>query len=174
MDAGKFAARVGAGGEEVCLQECALRADVVLRSAVPEDAAACAAILNGWIDATEWVPRVHGPDDVARYYRDHVLATCEVTVAERSGAIAGFLALGADGFVSALYLAPEARGRGIGAALVAVAKARCPGGLTLWTFVANGPARRFYARQGFAEVRRTDGDNEERLPDVLLAWRGPG
>jgi GNAT superfamily N-acetyltransferase len=148
-----------------------VRADLVLRRAGPEDAAACAAILNDWIDATDWMPRVHPPDDVVLYYRDHVLATNEVMVAERGGAVAGFLALGAGGFVSALYLAPEARGRGVGAALVGAAKARCPGGLTLWTFVANEPARRFYARQGFVEVRRTDGDNEERLPDVLLAWR---
>ena len=41
----------------------------------------------------------------------------------------------------------------------------------LWTFVANAPARRFYAREGFVEVRRTGGENEEGLPDVLLKWR---
>jgi GNAT superfamily N-acetyltransferase len=171
MDARGFVANLRAvrHGEEAW---CLVRPDVVLRPAGPDDAAACAAILNGWIDATDWMPRVHPHDDVAEYYRDRVLATCEVTVAEWGGAVAGFLALNANGFVSALYLAPEARGRGVGEALVSAAKRRCPAGLTLWSFLANGPARRFYARQGFVEVRRTDGDNEERLPDVLLAWRG--
>lgn len=33
--------------------------------------------------------------------------------------------------------------------------------------------RRFIAEHGFAEVELTDGaDNEEREPDVLLAWKG--
>jgi hypothetical protein len=43
----------------------------------------------------------------------------------------------------------------------------------LWTFVANAGARRFYAREGFVEARRTEGENEEGLPDVLLTWRAP-
>jgi GNAT superfamily N-acetyltransferase len=73
--------------------------------------------------------------------------------------------------VGGLYLAPEARGRGVGRALVAAAKARRPEGLTLWTFVANEGARRFYAREGFVEVGRTEGENEEGLADVLLAWK---
>jgi GNAT superfamily N-acetyltransferase len=149
-----------------------LTPDVVLRPADLEDAEACAAIVNDWIDSTEWLPRVHPHDDVVDYYRDHVLATSDVIVAERSGRVAGYLSLSGECFVSALYLAREARGQGIGAALVGEAKIRCPAGLTLWTFQANGPARRFYARQGFVEVRRTDGENEEGLPDVLLAWVG--
>ena len=143
-----------------------------LRPARPGDAAACAAIFNAWVDATAWMPRVHDADDVVRHYREHVLAHCAVTVAERGGAVAGFLAVAGDGHVDALYLAPEARGQGVGAALLAEARARHPGGLTLWAFVANAGARRFYAREGFVEVRRTDGDNEEGLADVLLAWAG--
>jgi putative acetyltransferase len=38
--------------------------------------------------------------------------------------------------------------------------------LSLWTFQANERAR----REGFAEVRMTEGDNKEGLPDVLLEW----
>jgi GNAT superfamily N-acetyltransferase len=133
---------------------------------------ACAAILIDWIDATTWMPRVHAADDVDRHYREHVYTWCEVTVAERAGAVCGFLALGPHGRVHSLYLDAGARGRGLGAALVAAAKAARPEGLNLWTFLANEPARRFYARQGFVEVRRTDGDNEEGLPDILLAWAG--
>jgi GNAT superfamily N-acetyltransferase len=144
--------------------------EVTLRPARPEDAAACAAIFNGWVDATEWMPRVHEADDAVRHYREHVFAHDAVTVAERGGEIVGFLAL-AEGHVDALYLAEAARGQGVGAALVRAAKAASPGGLTLWTFVANEGARRFYAREGFVELRRTAGENEEGLPDVLLGWR---
>jgi GNAT superfamily N-acetyltransferase len=147
-----------------------MRLGVTLRPAGPEDAAGCAAVFNAWVDATEWMPRVHDADDVVRHYREHVFAHDAATVAERGGEVVGFLAL-ADGQVDQLYLAEGARGQGVGAALVRAAKAASPGGLTLWTFVANEAARRFYAREGFVEVRRTEGENEEGLPDVLLAWR---
>ena len=147
-----------------------MRADVALRPARPEEAAACAAIFNAWVDATAWMPRVHDADDVVRHYREHVFAHDAVTVAERRGKVVGFLAL-ADGQVDALYLDEGARGQGVGAALVGAAKAASPDGLTLWTFVANEGARRFYRREGFVELRRTEGENEEGLPDVLLGWR---
>jgi GNAT superfamily N-acetyltransferase len=136
--------------------------DVVLRPARPGDAGTCAAIFDAWVDATDWMPRVHPPGDVARHFREFVLPRRAVTVAERGGRVVGFLALG-EGHVDGLYLGPEARRQGIGAALV---------GLTLWTFVANAPARRFYAAQGFVELRRSAGDNEEGIPDVLMAWTG--
>ena len=142
-----------------------------LRPAVPEDAAACAAVFNEWVDATEWMPRVHPADDVERHYREHVLEVCAVTVAEAGRAGGGVPGARPEGMVGGLYLAPEARGRGVGARLVAAAKARRPEGLTLWTFVANEGARRFYAREGFVEAGRTGGENEEGLPDVLLAWK---
>ena len=152
------------------MKGCGMSAEVTLRPARPEDAAACAAIFNAWVDATEWMPRVHDADDVVRHYRAHVLAHDAVTVAEQGGKVVGFLAL-ADGHVDALYLAAGARRRGVGAALLRAAKAASPGGLTLWTFVANAGARRFYRREGFLELGRTEGENEEGLPDVLLAWR---
>ena len=140
-----------------------------LRPARPEDAAACAAIFNDWVDATDWMPRVHPPDDVERHYREHVLAGLRGDGGGgRRARWRGFSRSTARGSSAGLYLAPEARGRGVGAALVEAAKARRPEGLTLWTFVANAGARRFYAREGFVEVGRTEGENEEGLPDVLL------
>ena len=87
----------------------------MLRPARPEDAAACAAIFNAWVDATDWMPRVHPPDDVERHYREHVFAACAVTVAERGGAVVGLSRARRRGaWSTALYLAPEARGRGVG------------------------------------------------------------
>jgi hypothetical protein len=62
----------------------------------------------------------------------------------------------------------------VGAALLDRAKAQRSGGLTLWTFVANEGARRFYARQGFVEIGRSEGENEEGLPDLLFRWRETG
>ena len=65
-----------------------------------------------------------------------------------------------------------ARRQGHGRALLDHAKARADR-LSLWTFEANREALAFYAAQGFAETARTDGDNEEGLPDVRLEWRRP-
>ena len=43
--------------------------------------------------------------------------------------------------------------------------------LRLWVFQKNTAALAFYRARGFREVERTDGSrNEEREPDVLLAW----
>ena len=39
-------------------------------------------------------------------------------------------------------------------------------------FESNVGARRLYARRGLVEVERTDGaGNEEKAPDVRMAWR---
>jgi len=143
---------------------------VEIRTGVGGDAAACAAIYDAWVGATEWMPRMHATEDVARHYREHVFATCDVLVAEREGAVAGFLGMDGEGFVSALFVAEAARGRGAGAALLDAAKALRPEGLTLFTFEANAGARRFYARHGFVETGGTAGENDEELPDVMLVW----
>ena len=85
----------------------------------------------------------------------------------------GFLARDGE-MIHALYLRPKARRRGFGKALLDQAKAETPR-LTLWAFQANAQARRFYAREGFAEVEETDGaGNDEKLPDVRLTWERPG
>lgn len=139
---------------------------VTIRPGRPEDAAPCAAILNGWIDATPWMPRCHSADDVARHYRESVFIERDVWVA--GDPVAGFLALDADAHcITALYVARP--GEGIGRALLEQAKTEYPI-LELWTFVANQGARLFYARNGFREVRRTMGENEEGLPDILFRW----
>ncbi len=143
-------------------------AGLVLRAARPEDAAGCAAILNDWIDATDWMPRVHPPQDVVRHYRETVLPQQQVTVAD-DGGVSGFIAVDPPGFVTALYVAAAAQRRGLGRLLLGQAKAGATR-LTLWTFQANFSARAFYAAAGFAETRRTDGDNEEGLADILLEW----
>jgi len=140
-----------------------------LRHATPADIPVCAALLQGWLDAQEWMPRLHDLPETAGWMRARLFPENEVIVAGQPPA--GFLALSPEGVVVQLVVAPAARGRGLGHALIAHAKARHPGGLTLWCFEANTLARAFYARQGFREVARTDGaGNEEGLPDILLRW----
>lgn len=144
---------------------------IELRRAISSDMPLCAGILNRWIDETTWMPRVHDHADVVRHYCETVFAEREVTVADIDGAVAGFVAISQDQYVTALYVDGPNRRHGLGARLLAQAKEACPAGLHLWTFVANQDARQFYDRHAFLEVRRTQGDNEEGLPDILLAWQ---
>ena len=129
----------------------------------------CAAILNAWIDATDWMPRIHAPASVEWFVRDVVFAMRRVWVAEDGDGTRGFLALDIENTITALYVADSARGHGIGRMLLDCAK-REDHALELWVFQSNANARRFYEREGFHEVRRTDGDNEEGVPDVLMRW----
>ncbi len=73
----------------------------------------------------------------------------------------------------ALRRVPELAGQGVGSALLDVVKSLRPRGFCLWVFESNTPASSFYARRGCVELERTDGSgNEERSPDLKLAWPG--
>ena len=142
-----------------------------IRSARTQDMVRCAAILNEWIDETEWMPRIHSHEDVARHYRTEVIAARKVFVVEAGNQIAGMMAIASDHLVSALYVDRKFRGQGVGRLLLDRAKRECGSDVRLWTFQQNVAAQKFYAKQGFVEINRTDGDNEEGLPDLLLEWR---
>ena len=138
--------------------------------AKPTHAPACAAILDAWIDENGWMPRLHTREAIETHVRDVVFAMRRAWVALENDTPIGFLALDIEGCITALYVAAPARGRGVGHTLLDAAKAE-ERALTLWAFEPNVGARRFYEREGFVEVRQTDGDNEEGVPDVLMGWK---
>ncbi len=138
---------------------------MTLRPAQPDDAAACAAILQEWIEETPWFPRLHPPAADVRFIAAKIAAN-QVTVA--GARPRGFLAL-EETYISCLYIARPYRGAGLGAAFLDYAKSQTSE-LRLWTFQANTRAQAFYLREGFVEGQRTEGDNEEKLPDVEFVW----
>jgi len=73
-------------------------------------------------------------------------------VAERGGAVIGFMTLRADGYIDLAYVAPGHMGQGIAKQLYVsiVAKAL---GLTRLMSEASYPARRFLERQGWTLIR---------------------
>jgi GNAT superfamily N-acetyltransferase len=147
--------------------------DPVLRRAVDADAFAAADVWLRSFDAA--LPTVNRPrtdGEVRQYFRNVVIPKRETWIADTGGRVVGVMVLGDGSLLSQLYLDPPWRGRGLGDRFVALAKARRPEGLELWTFQVNEPARRFYERHGFVPVERTNGQtNEEREPDIRYVWR---
>jgi ribosomal protein S18 acetylase RimI-like enzyme len=143
-----------------------------VRRAVPADAPAVAETFTAAFAGLTYLPKLHTADEDRAYF-GRVVAEHEVWVAEQDGRILGFAAL-SDDVLEHIYVHPDLQGRGIGSALLDLAKERRPGGFGLWVFQQNTGARRFYERHGLRLVRETDGSgNDERTPDAMYEWRPP-
>ena len=155
-------------------------AEVAIRVASRHESDACVDVYRAAWRGMAFVPQdLHTADEDRRWMRD-VFRHQLVLVAEAAGdaddpggsaKIVGLLSM-SDGTVHNLYIRPGYQNRGIGHQLLEQAKICSGGELRLWVFEPNAGAIRFYERHGFSTVRKTDGrDNEERVPDRLMAWR---
>ena len=147
--------------------------ELLLRPAGPEDTAWVAAVFfeSRQGAAPAMPPSVHNAEEVTGHQEARI-ALGGIWVAEHDGVVVGFLDL-EPGWLHSLYVRPAAAGRGIGTALLDLAKALAPEGFALWVFESNEPARRFYRRHGLLELERTDGSaNEEGCPALRMAWPG--
>ena len=143
---------------------------VSLRRLGLEDMVQVAVVMRQSFDERlPWLAGIHTPGEDRRFFQNHVYGSCEIWGAD-DDEIVGFIAF-REGWLDQLYALPAHQKRGVGTALLGVAKAASPK-LQLWTFQKNLSARRFYEKHGFVAVQETDGrDNEEREPDVLYQWR---
>ena len=142
----------------------------MLRRATRADGPAIALLFRRSFGTLTFVPTLHTPEEDREHFTS-MAAEREVWVWEEDGRILGFAALHGDQ-VPALYVEPDARGRGIGSALFEHLTERRPDGFRFWVFQRNERARRFYERHGAVVIELTDGSgNEEREPDALYEWR---
>jgi chorismate mutase/GNAT superfamily N-acetyltransferase len=118
-------------------------------------------------------PAVHTPEEDRGWFAarldddDH-----EAWVAEDDGGLVGY-ALATQTWLDHLFVEPGRQSAGVGSALLDAVKGLRPAGFCLWVFETNVRARAFYARHGLVELERTDGSgNEEKAPDVRMAWPG--
>jgi GNAT superfamily N-acetyltransferase len=128
-----------------------------LRPATADDAEAIASIWHaGWADGHLG----HVPDGLVAHRRpEHFARLAEVriadtTVAATDRAVIGFVTVVGDE-VEEVYVAPEARGSGVAAALLAHAESTAAGQADVaWLAVVagNARARRFYERQGWHDA----------------------
>ncbi len=145
---------------------------IQLRRATASDAKAVADVFLASFHATYDFPLAHSDEEVRGWVRDRLVPTMETWVASDGDRVVGMMTI-TPGHLEQLYVAPDRLGEGIGRQLVELAKERSPAGLDLWTFQVNDRARRFYERNGFEAVEQTDGDNQERQPDVRYEWSAP-
>lgn len=120
------------------------------------------------------VPMAHPDEAVREWIRRDLIPAGRTTVAIVDNRVVGFIAVSMDadgGWIDQLYVHPTWVGRGIGTALLDLARRQLSTPLRLYTFQVNRRARRFYERRGFRPVAFGDGSsNEEKCPDVLYEW----
>ncbi|MGI8645161.1 MAG: GNAT family N-acetyltransferase [Nocardioides sp.] len=146
--------------------------DVTLRRALAGDTDQLASV---HLDARRHAPMppgVHSEEEVRVWLAGRLRSDDEVWVAELDGTVAAYARM-TETWLDDLYVAPSSAGQGIGSALLDLVKSLRPGGFSLWVFESNTPARAFYEHRGLVALERTDGPgNEEREPDIKMAWPG--
>jgi L-amino acid N-acyltransferase YncA len=156
----------------------------VIRPAEARDAEAVAAIWNPVIrdSAITFNAIEKDPDDLVRLFIEKRTLGHAFLVAEEAGALLGFASYGqfragvgyARSFEHTIILAPGARGRGLGRALIGAIEdhARAAGGHGLIAGVSgeNEAGIAFHKAMGFAEVARVPevGWKFERWMDLVL------
>ncbi len=158
------------------------RGDVALPAGVERleletDPSALEPLVRMWmrtkLDTAPWgdlpTERGYSFEDNLGYFRDAIAPRCRVTLLREGGVPIAFLAQ--DGReIDLLFVAPEHQGRGLGRALLELARAHSPEGLELFALQANERACRFYEAQGFRVVARGTSPAPESAPDVRYAW----
>ena len=115
---------------------------------------------------------LHTPEEDRWFFRERMFTSCELWGSFDAEHLVGIIAC-REGWIDQLYVLPSSQGRGIGTALLQIARERWQA-LSLWTFQRNTNARRFYEMHEFVVVEETDGSgNEEKEPDVLYTWSAP-
>ena len=146
--------------------------EVTLRPAREDDADEVAAVHLAARRHAPMPPPVHTDDEVRHWLASRLGGEDEVWVAEADGAVVAYARL-TPTWLDDLYVTPDHAREGIGSALLDLAMSLRPDGFCLWVFECNTPARAFYSRHGLVTLERTDGDgNEEKSPDLRLAWPG--
>ena len=125
-----------------------------------------------WRRGVEGVVEVVDPDPsiegLRHWVESEVLLAHRFRVATVSNEVVGVMASNSES-VCALYIRPDHQHKGIGSAMLELAKKDSAGSLWLFTFAKNLQARSFYAKHGFLEVA-FGFESHFQLDDVKLSW----
>jgi chorismate mutase len=150
-------------------------ASLRLRPAEPGESDALAALYGEARRASHpaMPPALHTAEEDRQWFAARLRdGEHDAWVAEDDGVLLGYALVTAT-WLDHLFVDPARQSGGVGSALLDVVKGLRPDGFCLWVFESNMRARAFYHRHGLVELERTDGSgNEERAPDVKMAWPG--
>jgi putative acetyltransferase len=104
-------------------------------------------------------------------WRNELVAETAIIVAERAGALAGFVTIDTSGYLDQLVVAPDHWGTELADRLVNEAKRLSPGGVTLLVNTDNIRAIRFYERNGFVHAGEDVNPTSGR-PVLKMEWKG--
>ncbi|MDP3967291.1 MAG: GNAT family N-acetyltransferase [Nocardioides sp.] len=152
-------------------------ADLVLRPAVPEEVAALVEVQLLARRAAAMPAPLRGPGALRDRWKERLSSSDEVWVAELQGEVVGCLLL-TETWLDDLYVLPSTSGRGVGSALLDLAKSLRPRGFGLYVLEGNDRALGFYLGRGLVVVAHhpdgggADAREEGGHPDVELTWEG--
>ncbi|QUS41395.1 GNAT family N-acetyltransferase [Tardiphaga alba] len=101
-------------------------------------------------------------------WRTELVPVARIVVAERDGAMAGFVTIDGTGYLDQLVVGPTHWGSNTARLLMDEAKRLSPGGVTLKVNADNARAIRFYERNGFVKTDE-EMNSSGRAVDVM-AW----
>ena len=129
-------------------------------------------LTNVWrdsVEATHHFLSLEAIDRLEPLVRDKHIPSLRIHVAERNGCILGYIGMDRD-HVAMLYVADEARSKGVGSRLLEWAKDQTPR-LTLDVNEQNPRAAVFYVKRGFRPVGRSENDAQgQPHPLLQLFW----
>lgn len=141
------------------------RAKVALRPFLPADAPKLAALFRAAVEELTGEDYDHDQREAWASLADDEeafaarLRECLTLLAVKEGEVAGFIALEDNKVIDLLYVAPEAAGTGVGAALCAAAEAIAKGrGVETLSVDASDTALGFFQKRGFEAQRRNTVD----------------
>ncbi|MGR3615728.1 MAG: GNAT family N-acetyltransferase [Paracoccaceae bacterium] len=140
---------------------------IEIRRAELADIPGCAAVVNKWIDETQWMPRAHPSEDIERLIREALPVREIYVVGHPVEAYLSFDPVSSK--IGALFC--RQTGRGVGKALLDhVRKGR--DFLWLTSDEPNDRAQSFYRREGFVECGFIEPEPPETLREVRMEWCG--
>lgn len=109
-----------------------------------------------WIGKQEDMKNVYLPASATYVYVD-----------EQTGLVQGFISM-VDNYLAALFVIPEAQGKGIGTALMDYVKKKHPE-IALKVYAKNEPSVAFYEKQGFRLVEEQI-EEETAEKEFVMKW----
>lgn len=141
-----------------------------LRLAEARDGRSCAKIVRDWGLETPWLGPVNDFEEMVDWWTG-CLAHVETSwVCEEKANVVGFC-VRQDDNITGLYVSRGARSRGVGKRLLDRAKVDRDW-ITVWAYERNPRARKFYRREGCAEISR-EIEEGTALIDVEHRWTRP-